>query len=319
MMAADEALRSDRNAGSRQGPAATSSVRANGLTIAFESFGAPGAEPFLLISGLGVQMTRWGNAFCNGLAAQGYRVIRYDNRDAGLSTHLDAAPAPDFGVLAAALGRGEHPDLPYTLGDMAEDAVGLLDALQIERAHVVGRSMGGMIAQIMASEHPGRVLSLTSIMSSTGNPGLAGPSPEAMATLTRRGPDPRHDRAGYLDHRVAAARVIASPGFPFDEDAQRLAASADLSRSYDPAGFARQLGAMATAGDRRARLGAVVAPTLVIHGAEDLLIPLAGGQDTAASIGGAELLIVEGMGHDMPAVLDDIFIGAIIANARRSG
>jgi pimeloyl-ACP methyl ester carboxylesterase len=298
---------------------ATSSLQANGLTIAFESFGAVDGETFLLISGLGVQMTRWSVAFCNALVAQGYRVIRFDNRDVGLSTHLDTAPVPDFALLAAALGRGERPDLPYTLGDMAQDAVGLLDALQIERAHVVGRSMGGMIAQIMASEHPDRVLSLTSIMSSTGNPALAGPSPEAMATLTRRGPSPHHDRSGYLEHRVAAARVIASPGYPFDEEAQWLQASAELDRSYNPAGVARQIAAVGAVGDRRARLRAVSAPTLVIHGAQDLLFSLEGGQDTAANISGAELLVIEGMGHDMPAELNDTLIRAIAANALRSG
>jgi pimeloyl-ACP methyl ester carboxylesterase len=294
------------------------SVQANRLTIAFDSFGAVDAEPVLLISGLGVQMIRWSVSFCEALASQGYRVIRYDNRDVGLSSHLDTASVPDLNVLVAALRRGERPELPYGLGDMAQDAVGLLDALQIERAHVVGRSMGGMIAQIMASEHPDRVLSLTSIMSSTGNPGLAGPTPEAMATLTRRGPSQQDDRAGHLDHVVAAARVIASPGVPFDEEAQRLQASAELDRSYDPAGFARQLAAMVTGGDRRARLGAIAAPTLVIHGARDLLIPLAGGQDTAASIPGAQLLVVDGMGHDMPAEFNDRFVHAIAANAQRS-
>jgi len=319
MMAADDTLRANRNAEPWQGSAATSSVRANGLTIAFESFGAVDAEPFLLISGLGVQMTRWSTAFCDALASQGFRVIRYDNRDVGLSTHLDTALIPDFGVLAAALGRGERPDLPYTLSDMAEDAVGLLNTLQIKRAHVVGRSMGGMIAQIMASEHPDRVMSLTSIMSSTGNPGLAGPSPEAMATLTRPGPDPQNDLAGYLDHMVAAARVIASPGFSFDEDVHRLQACAEFKRSYNPAGFARQIAAMVTAGDRRARLSAVAAPTLVIHGAQDLLIPLASGEDSAASIRDSELLVIEGMGHDMPAALNGTFIRAITANAARSG
>jgi pimeloyl-ACP methyl ester carboxylesterase len=317
MIGSDDISRADRNVEPCQDSPATSSLQANGLTIALESFGAVDAEPFLLISGLGVQMTRWSVAFCNALASQGYRVIRFDNRDVGLSTHLDTAPIPDFGALAAVLGRGERPDLPYTLGDMALDAVGLLDALQIERAHVVGRSMGGMIAQIMASEHPDRVLSLTSIMSSTGNPGLAGPSPEAMATLTRRGPDPHHDQAGYLDHRVAAARLIASPGFPFDEEAQRVQASAEFGRSYNPPGFARQIAAVGAAGDRRARLRAIAAPTLVIHGAQDLLFPLAGGQDTAANISGAELLVIEGMGHDMPAGLNDTFIRTITANAQR--
>lgn len=319
MITPDRNLRAGRNARRRLDVPPASSVRANGLTVAFDSFGAIDAEPFLLISGLGVQMIRWSSPFCDALASQGYRVIRYDNRDAGLSTHLDTAPVPELSLLVAALRRGERPGLPYTLGDMAEDAVGLLDALQIERAHVVGRSMGGMIAQLMASDHPDRVSSLTSIMSSTGNPSLAGPSPEAMATLTRRGADPQDDKAGYLSHIVAAARVIASPGFPFDQDAQRLQALAEFNRSYDQAGFARQIAAMITAGDRRAKLSTIVAPTLVVHGAQDLLIPLAGGQDTAANIDGARLLVIDGMGHDMPAELTEIFVRAITANAQRGG
>jgi pimeloyl-ACP methyl ester carboxylesterase len=296
-----------------------SSVHANGLTIEFDSFGSIDAEPILLISGLGVQMIRWSAPFCNALASQGYRVIRFDNRDVGLSTHLDLAPVPELSALAQALGRGDRPGAPYTLRDMADDAVGLLDALKLERAHVVGRSMGGMIAQLMAGEHPHRVLSLTSIMSSTGNPDLPGPSPEAMAALTRRGPDPSQDEAGYLAHTVASARVIASPGFPFDEDAQGAQASAEVRRAYDPAGFGRQIAAMITAGDRRARLNTIVAPTLVLHGAEDLLIPMAAGQDTAANIGGAELIVIDGMGHDLPRELHETFALAIAANARRAG
>jgi pimeloyl-ACP methyl ester carboxylesterase len=291
----------------------------NGLTIEFDSFGSKDSEPILLISGLGVQMIRWTEPFCAALASKGYRVIRFDNRDVGLSTHLDQAPAPELGALAQALGRGDRPDVPYTLYDMADDAVGLLDALKIERAHVVGRSMGGMIAQLIATEHPHRVLSLTSIMSSTGNPNLPGPSPEAMAVLTRRGPNPSDDEAGYLAHSVAAARVIASPGFPFDGDAQYVQALIELRRAYNPAGFSRQLAAMITTGDRRARLKTVVAPTLVIHGADDPLIPVAGGQDTAAQISSAELIVVDGMGHDLPIELYETVALAIAANARRAG
>lgn len=293
-------------------------VPANGLRIEFDTFGSEDARPILLISGLGVQMTRWTVLFCEELAAQGHRVIRFDNRDVGLSTHLDAAQSPELGALVQALGRGEPVDVPYSLYEMADDAIGLLDALEIERAHVVGRSMGGMIAQIMASEHPHRVFSLTSIMSSTGNPSLPGPSPEAMAALTQRGPNPLEDEAGYLGHSVASARVIASPGFPFEEDAQRAQALAEFRRAYDPAGFGRQLAAMITAGDRRARLNTIVAPTLVLHGAADPLIPVAGGRDTALNIRGAELLVMDGMGHDFPTALHGPFAVAIAANAKRA-
>lgn len=294
------------------------SVRANGIVIAFDEFGRKDAEPLLLVSGLGVQMIRWAEPFCELLAAQGYRVIRFDNRDVGLSTHLDDAPVIEIAALAEALGRGERPNLAYTLGDMVEDAVGLLDALGIERAHVVGRSMGGMIAQSIAAEYPHRVLSMASIMSSTGNPELPPPTPEAMSALTRSAPDPARDEPGYLSHCVATARVIASPGFVFDAGAYQAQALAELRRAHNPAGFGRQIAAMITAGDRRARLNTIVAPTLVAHGADDLLIPVAGGRDTAASIKDSRLMIIDGMGHDLPVELHEAFALAIAENAGRA-
>ena len=293
-------------------------AEANGISIAYDAFGLEDAEPILLISGLGVQMIRWTVPFCEILAAQGFRVIRFDNRDVGLSTHFNEAPVPELAILAQALGRGERLKMPYTLHDMADDAVGLLDALEIKQAHVVGRSMGGMIAQLMASEHPHRVLSLASIMSSTGNPALPPPTSEAMAALTRRAPHPSEDEAGFLAHSIAASRTIASPGFPFDEAAQRAQALTEVRRAYNPDGFGRQIAAMITAGDRRARLNTIAVPTLVAHGAEDPLIPVAGGQDTAANIKGAELMVIKGMGHDLPAALYETLALAIVANARRA-
>jgi pimeloyl-ACP methyl ester carboxylesterase len=292
-------------------------VEANGITLEFDHFGSADAEPILLISGLGVQMIRWTAPFCETLAGQGYRVIRFDNRDVGCSTHLDKAPVIEMTALAQALGRGERLDLAYTLRDMADDAIGLLDTLGIERAHVVGRSMGGMIAQIMAAEHAQRILSMASIMSSTGNAGLPPPSPDAMTALTRRAPNPFEDEPGYLDHCVGAARVIASPGFEFDEDAQRTQALAELRRGYNPAGFSRQIAAMITAGDRCARLNTISAPSLIVHGASDPLIPLACGQDTAANIKGSQLMVIDGMGHDLPVELYETVARAITANARR--
>src|SRR5690349_10825087 len=192
-------------------------VKANGIDLAYDSFG-DGADAILLIAGLGTQMIRWTVPFCEALAARSYRVIRFDNRDTGRSTHFHHCAPPDFGAVAAALRAGELPDVPYTLHDMAADAIGLLDALAIERAHVVGRSMGGMIAQIMASEHPERVLSLTSIMSSTGNPALPQPSPDVMDLMMQPMPDPELDLAGFLSRSSVFARRIAGPGFPFDED-----------------------------------------------------------------------------------------------------
>jgi pimeloyl-ACP methyl ester carboxylesterase len=292
-------------------------VQANGMSLAFDAFGPEDAEPIVLISGLGVQMIRWTGPFCALLAAQGYRVIRFDNRDVGLSTHLHHAPAIEMAALAQSLGRGERPALAYTLRDMADDAVGLMDALGIARAHVVGRSMGGMIAQMVAAEYPQRTLSMTSIMSSTGNPALPPPSPEAMSALVRHAPNPAQDEAGYLSHCVAVARVIASPGYEFDEGAYRAQVLAELRRGYNPAGFGRQIAAMVTAGDRRTRLNTIVAPTLVVHGADDPLIPVAGGQDTAANIAGSTLMVIAGMGHDLPTELYETVALAIVANARR--
>ncbi|MGL4287197.1 MAG: alpha/beta fold hydrolase [Phreatobacter sp.] len=293
-------------------------VRANDIAIEYDSFGPNDAETMLLISGLGVQMIRWAVPFCEALAARGYRVIRFDNRDAGLSTHLDGAPVPELMVVARAVARGARPNVPYSLHDMADDAAGLLDALDIERAHVIGRSMGGMIAQLMASEHPDRVLSLTSIMSSTGNPGLPPAASEAVAALTRRAPDPSGDEEGFLAHAIGLARVIASPGYPFDETAQRAQALAELRRASNPAGFGRQIAAIAATGDRRARLNTITVPTLVVHGAADKLVPAAAGRDTAENIPGAELKVIDGMGHDLPPELYETVISAIVANARRA-
>lgn len=293
-------------------------VQANGMTIAYDSFGSAQAETMLLISGLGVQMIRWAVPFCEALARQGYQVVRFDNRDAGLSTHLDGVPVPELMVVARAMARGVRPNVPYSLHDMADDAVGLLDALGIARAHVVGRSMGGMIAQLMASEHPDRVLSLTSIMSSSGNPALPPAMPEAVAALTRRAPDPAEDEEGFLAHAIGLSRVIASPGYPFDEAAQRVQALAELRRAHNPAGFGRQIAAIAATGDRRARLNTIAAPTLVVHGAADKLVPAAAGRDTAANIPGAALEVIEGMGHDLPPELYETVISGIVANARRA-
>lgn len=293
-------------------------AKANGVDLAYDGFGDERSAAILLISGLGAQMIRWTEPFCAALAARGYRVIRFDNRDAGLSTHLDALPAPDFGALAAALMAGGRPETPYTLRDMAEDAIGLLDALSIDRAHVVGRSMGGMIAQEMACAFPDRVLSLTSIMSSTGNPALPRAAPEVMALLSGPKPDPAADPEGFLSHSLAFARRIAGGGAVFDEAAHAALSLEEARRAYDPAGGARQLAAMAVAGDRRDRLAAISVPTLVVHGTDDPLIPPACGEDTAASIPGAALLLVEGMGHDLPPAFHDRIIEAIDRTARRA-
>jgi pimeloyl-ACP methyl ester carboxylesterase len=285
-------------------------TRANGIELAWDSFGDAG-ETILLIAGLGTQMIRWTRPFCEGLAARGYRVIRFDNRDAGLSTHFSAVAPPDFGALASALMAGRKPDVPYTLHDMAKDVIGLLDGLGISRVHAVGRSMGGMIAQILASDHPDRILSLTSIMSSSGNPALPPAAPDVMAMMMRPAPDPTDDPEGFLEVRLAFARRIAGPAFPFDENSHRALLREEAERCHDPRGTARQIAAMAVAGDRRMRLSAITAPALVIHGTEDPLIPLACGQDTALSIPNARYLPVEGMGHDLPPEVHRTVIEAI--------
>jgi pimeloyl-ACP methyl ester carboxylesterase len=299
-------------------PRAMPHVETNRITIAYESFGDSGDDPVLLIAGLGTQMLRWTPKFCETLVARGFRVIRIDNRDAGLSTHFFDHPAPAFATMSAAAARGETFEVPYTLEDMAADVVGLFDALGIEKGHIVGRSMGGMIAQVIASNYPHRTLSLTAIMSSTGNPGLPKAAPEIMEMLMRPSAPPSTDLEGYLAHSLAFAHRIASARYPFDDKAHSAVVISELKRSYDPAGVGRQIAAIAATGDLRPRLARVMAPTLVVHGADDSLIPRAAGEDIAASIANARLLIVEGMGHDLPAPLDDMVVQAIVENARRA-
>jgi pimeloyl-ACP methyl ester carboxylesterase len=291
-------------------------AQANGIEIEYECFGNTDAEAVLLISGLGTQKTRWSEPFCQMLVKQGLRVIRFDNRDAGLSTQLNSASMPDLAAIADAVSRGEPPNVLYTLFDMANDAVGLLDSLRIKRAHVVGRSMGGMIAQLMASEHPERVLSLVCMMSSTGNRDLPQASPQVMAAMTTPAPHPSKDEVGYLAHCVAFSRVIAGRGYPFDEAAQRDQALAEVKRAYNPSGFWRHIAAIAASGDLRPRLANISAPTLVLHGSDDPLVSPEAGKDTAAHIKGAQLLIVEGMGHDFPPSLFGFVAAAIAKNAR---
>ncbi|XYD11376.1 alpha/beta hydrolase [Methylobacterium sp. NMS12] len=299
-------------------PDVSGRLSANGITLAYDSFGDAAAETILLIAGLGTQMIRWTETFCRALVDRGFRVVRFDNRDAGRSTAFTAHGAMDFATLSAALAEGRRPDLAYTLADMALDAVGLLDALSVRRAHVVGRSMGGMVAQILASEHPARVGSLTAIMSSTGNPDLPAAAPDAMALMMRPAPDPSLDAAGFVAQAVAVARRLAGRSDPLDEAAYRALVDAELSRGYVPDGFGRQLAAMVLAGDRRARLAAIRAPTLVVHGTEDPLFPLACGQDIADAIPGAAWLPIQGMGHDLSPSLHGPIADAIARTARRA-
>jgi pimeloyl-ACP methyl ester carboxylesterase len=282
-------------------------VRANGIELEYESFGAPGDPVILLIMGLGGQLTLWPVAFCQGLAARGFRVIRYDNRDVGKSTHFVEAGAPDIAALMAKMMAGQPAEAPYSLGDMARDAVGLLDALGIERAHIVGASMGGMIAQVVAAEHPARTLSLVSIMSSTGRRDLPPGRPEAMAALMT--PVPSASREDRIAASMKTWRIIGSPGYPATEAELRADAERDIDRvPFEPTGVARQMAAIVASPPRNDMLKSVAAPSLVIHGADDPLVPVEAGQDTAASIPGAKLIIVPGMGHDVTVALTPVLL-----------
>lgn len=267
--------------------------------IEYETFGAQTAPAVLLISGLGSQMTRWPPAFCEQLAAHGYRVIRFDNRDTGLSTWFEEGDS-------------------YSLSDMAADGVAVLDAAGAAKAHVAGVSMGGMISQAIAIEHPDRVLSLTSIMSASGAPGTMNPTPEAGLVLSIAPPDPKADYEAFLAHGVNNSLTIGSPSYPWPEGALRERAIAEHARGFNPTGSARQMGAIRTDGDRTERLSKLNVPTVVLHGADDPLIKPLGGEATAQAIPGAELRVIPGMGHDLPPALYDIVIDAILAAAARA-
>ena len=270
-------------------------VEANGITIEYEESGAREAPTILLVNGLGVQLVFWADGLIEGLAAAGLHVVRFDNRDVGLSTKIDDAGLPD---LAAALGQaaaGERPEAPYFLDDMAADAVGLLDALGIARAHVVGTSMGGMIGQIMAARYRDRVASLVSIMSSSGRPGLPGGTPEAWRAISKVAEE--GERETLIAAGVENIRVLAGPGSPADEGVLRRQVERAVDRNHHPAGKARQFLAILASGGRVELLRTIAAPVLVIHGTADPAIPPAAGEDTAATVPGAGLKLIEGMGH----------------------
>ena len=292
-------------------------ITANGLNIYAESHGPTGAETILLIMGLGAQMTRWPPVFWKRFVDAGYRVVLFDNRDVGLTDKMDEAGLPDFPAIFTALAAGPRPPAAYNLDDMAADAVGVLDAFNIERAHVVGASMGGMIAQLVAADYPERVLTLCSIMSTTGNRELPPAKPEAVAVLNNRGPDPREDMEGFLANSVTAARAIGSPGYPAAEATIRENAKATFERAFFPEGFQRQYAGVMASPDRRPKLKSIKVPTLVIHGVDDPLVPVEGGKDTAANIKDAQLLLIPGMGHDLPVELHAQLANAILANAAR--
>ncbi|MDP9408370.1 MAG: alpha/beta fold hydrolase [Actinomycetota bacterium] len=288
----------------------TGTVEANGVQITYESFGEPDRPTVLLVMGFGTQMIAWPDGLCADIADRGYRVVRFDNRDVGLSTHLHDAPQPD---LMAIMG-GDPRSAPYLLDDMAADTVGLLDALGVDSAHVVGASMGGMIAQVLAIRHPERVCSLVSVMSTPGPSAGAG-RPEAMQAILTPAPP---ELEAYVERAVAVYRVIGSPGYPMDKPALRARAAESFRRSYDPAGVLRQAAAVLASPDRSEALQSLAVPTHVIHGREDPLVTLSGGERTAELVPGATLDVMDGMGHDFPRALWSRFVDGIVANAQRA-
>ena len=269
-------------------------AKANNIEIEYDTFGDSSARPLLLVMGLGAQMIRWEEEFCEKLVDKGFYVIRFDNRDVGLSTKVSA---------------------PYNLQDMADDAISLLDALNVDKAHICGASMGGSIVQAMAIKYPARILSLTSIMSTTGRANLPPAKPEAVKLLMMPAPE---ERDGYIEYYVNLWRVLHGSGFPFDEEEGREMAAKSYDRSFYPPGIDRQVMAISVSGSRKTKLASVNVPTQIIHGGDDPIVSVEGGKDTAETIPGAELLIIEGMGHALPPEAWPQIIDAISANADKA-
>jgi pimeloyl-ACP methyl ester carboxylesterase len=291
-------------------------VKANGITIAYEDYGSTDREAVLMIMGNGTQLTAWPSELIDELLRRGYRVVIYDNRDVGLSTKFDEAGVPDAKEVIEAQIAGKPSPLPYSLDDMANDAVGLLDGLGIARAHIVGVSMGGMIAQLVAADHPEHTLSLTSIMSTSGNPEVPFPAkPEAVSKMPK--PAPEGDEEAIVANAVKTVEILAGPVYPPDEKRIRALITRSLKRSADRAGMARHnsLSAIGLFVDRRPKLKTIRVPTVVVHGTEDPLMSVEGAKDTAANIPGAELRIIPGMGHDLPIPLAKTIADAIEAAA----
>jgi pimeloyl-ACP methyl ester carboxylesterase len=290
-------------------------ARANGIDLCYEIFGDPAAEPMILIMGLGAQMIHWDDDFCRQLAARGFRVIRFDNRDIGKSSHLSGGKRLTALEMLKLRFLKIPVQAPYKLRDMAEDTVGLMDVLGIKSAHLVGASMGGMIAQEIAISFPQRVRSLTSIMSTTGNPRLPQATREAMAILMA---PPATSKEEFLDRFVKTWKVLRVGSFPEDEALDLARGRRTFERGINPAGAGRQLRAILASGSRKERLHTVKAPTLVIHGTVDPLVRPEGGKDTAASIPGAKLLMIKGMGHALPIPFWPQIIDAIDKHAKEA-
>lgn len=286
-------------------------ARANGIEIEWDSFGDPSRPTFVLVMGFSRQLVHWDLRFVESIVARGFRVVRFDNRDVGLSTHLDALGAPDIaGLMGGAVGAA-----PYALDDMADDVAGLVDALGVPEVHVAGASMGGMIAQLFALRHPKKVKSLASIMSTTGDRTVGHPRPEMLPILLA---PPPSDRAGFIEDGVRRWRALSSPGFAFDEDDVRAKVAMGYDRAYDPVGVARQLAAILTARDRTPELAKLRVPAVVLHGSADPLIDASGGEATARAIPGARKVMIEGMAHDLPRGAWPAIVDALVENAQRA-
>jgi pimeloyl-ACP methyl ester carboxylesterase len=285
-------------------------ANANGIEIEYETFGDRGGSPLLLIMGLGAQLLSWDEELCAALAGRGFFVIRYDNRDAGLSTRMEAAGLPD---IAAALSGDPKP--AYQLDDLADDAVGLLDALDIPAAHIVGASMGGYIAQLVAVNHPEHTLSLTSIMSGPALAEGVPATPEAVAVLLVQPPPTREER---IEQSMWIRSVLIGPGDPYDEASERRRAERNIDRAYYPVGTGRQLVSVLAAHHRLDALRELRVPALVVHGVDDILIPVENGRLVAAAVPGARLLEIEGMGHDLPKRAWPVVLDAIAEVARKA-
>ena len=284
----------------------------DGVELEYETVGDRAGRPLLLVQGLGAQLTSVEDGLCQELASRGFLVVRYDNRDVGLSSWFDHARPVNLG----AVWGGDHSTLAYNLEDMADDAVAVLDAAGVEAAHVAGISLGGMIAQLLATRYPDRVRSLASIMSTTGDRAVGQPTGEAASVLVSPMPG---DRERFIDQAVSNARAISSgTAYPFDEKAVRRGAARGYDRAYHPRGTGRQFAAILAAGDRTPALGHIRVPTLVVHGEEDQIIEVSGGEATAAAIGGARLLRVPGLGHELPPGFWPTLADALVQLADRA-
>ncbi len=290
-----------------------SRISVNGLDIEVEEFGDPADPPLLLIMGLGAQMIVWPEELCRQLADAGHHVIRFDNRDVGLSSWFDGAGVPDMEAVFEDAVAGRPVESPYSLSDMADDAVGVLDALGIDSAHIVGASMGGMIAQQVAIRHPDRTRSLCSIMSM---PRFIIGDPEVSAVLMADDPGTRE---GRIENGIEGSRLLTGDGFPFDEDRTRTSIEASIDRAWHPEGTARQMAAILADGDRTEALRGVTAPTVVIHGTSDRLVLPQGAEETAAAVSGAELVWIDGMGHELPLGAHQQIVDAVCRLVERAG